>query len=898
MIGKKISHYKIIEKLGEGGMGIVYLAEDIKLSRNVALKFLPSHSISNKEDKERFIREAKAAASLNHTNIAHIYEIDEYLESEETKQMFIAMEYIEGKTLEDILQTNGGTPLPIKIAIKYIIQIAEGLKVAHEKGIVHRDIKTANIMVNEKDQIKIMDFGLAKLSGGTKVTKLGTTMGTAAYMSPEQANGENVDKRADIWSLGVVMYEMICGQLPFRNDYEQALLYSILNEEPEPLTSLRTGVPILLDDIILKALAKDPAMRYQHVDQIPADLKTVEVKTGNVTKISSKTQIRKKEKTSLKKNYKLLFGIESVVATITILVLLWLLLFNKNSNLNEVSYLNIDLSNSSVSNELLKSDISSFSYSPDSKYIVFTTLEKGIPILKLRNINSNKSVKMSGTENALSPFFSPDSKWIGFVSDGKLKKVSVKGGFIETLAETKGFRGASWGPNNNIIYSPFYSGGLFSYSISDKKITQITKLDTTKYERTHRWPQILPGGEYVLYTIGTSNNPNSYVNASIAIQSLDTGEKYILNVKGEMARYIEPGILLVTSNGKMLAAPFSLDKFKITKSPITILTDIDGEPGSGISNYSVSNSGNLVYLKGNRVKDLKLVLNDRNDLTSPILLENREYNTPRISPDGKKLAILVGKEQSSNIWLYDFKIKTINKFTFDGSINSLVWAPNRKGLYYMSNKNGKEGLKYKSLLGNSTEILIDDRQNELRQITSISNDGKYICFAGVGGTSDGIIQILNLKTKKIIIKKSNNNDYNGIISPNNKYLVYQTNETGTFEIFVTTFPNLNGKWQVSRNGGSYPIWTKNGNELIYTTPTNKLLSVPVNTNNGFTIGKPKELLDISGNFFPNNARNNYDITPDGKNFVFIKSSNNIAKQNTLNIILNWEKELLNKWEIK
>ena len=271
MIGKTILHYNILEKLGEGGMGIVYKAKDTKLDRTVALKFLPQYSITNNEDKERFIREAKAAASLSHSNIAHIYEIGEADDKDGRKLMFIAMEYIDGKTLEEIIRSNGGSPLQLKTAVNYAIQIADGLQAAHEKGIIHRDIKSANIMVNDKDQIKIMDFGLAKLAGATRVTTLGSTMGTAAYMSPEQAGGEKVDHRTDIWSLGVVMYEMICGQLPFKNDYNQALMYSILNEEPEPLTAKRTGIPIALDGVISKALAKDPSMRYQHVDEIPAD---------------------------------------------------------------------------------------------------------------------------------------------------------------------------------------------------------------------------------------------------------------------------------------------------------------------------------------------------------------------------------------------------------------------------------------------------------------------------------------------------------------------------------------------------------------------------------------------------------------------------------------------------
>jgi len=333
MIGETILHYKIIEKLGEGGMGVVYKAQNTKLDRLVALKFLPAHALSNSEGKERFIREAKAAASLNHQNIAHIYEIGESNEPESAKQMFFAMEYIEGKTLEEVIHSKGGSPLPLKTAINYTIQIAEGLQAAHEKGIVHRDIKSANIMVNEKEQIKIMDFGLAKFAGATKVTKLGTSMGTAAYMSPEQATGEKVDHRTDIWSLGVVMYEMICGQLLFKNDYEQALLYAIMNEEPEPLTAKRTGVPISIDGVISKALAKDPAMRYQHVDEIPADLRTIELKSGSLTtKISSQTRMFQSPQ---KKSLKIIKQIPWIITGVVILVSLFLIFFFKINNVTE-----------------------------------------------------------------------------------------------------------------------------------------------------------------------------------------------------------------------------------------------------------------------------------------------------------------------------------------------------------------------------------------------------------------------------------------------------------------------------------------------------------------------------------------------------------------------------------
>ncbi len=412
MIGKTILHYKILDKLGEGGMGVVYKAQDTKLDRMVALKFLPPHTIANEEDKERFIREAKAAASLNHSSIAHIYEINESADPNGNKQMFIAMEFVKGKTLEQILHSKTGGPLPIKTAINYAIQIAEGLQTAHEKGIVHRDIKTSNIMVDDKDHIKIMDFGLAKVSGATKFTHVGTTMGTAAYMSPEQASGQKVDQRTDIWSLGVVIYEMICGQLPFKNDYEQALLYSIINEEPEPLTAKRTGVPISLDTVIFKALAKDPGMRYQHVDEIPADLRTIEFKSGSLTtNISTQSVINK---SAVKNNLNIKKRLPWIVTCAVVLLSILFFVFTSNNNDTGNEYISRLSIGIPPENQPIYTDDQIITISPDGKFIAYIGSVNGTAQILLRPMNSYEVTILDGTQGAANPFFSPDGKWIAF----------------------------------------------------------------------------------------------------------------------------------------------------------------------------------------------------------------------------------------------------------------------------------------------------------------------------------------------------------------------------------------------------------------------------------------------------------------------------------------------------
>jgi serine/threonine-protein kinase len=313
MIGQTISHYKILEKLGEGGMGVVYRASDTKLKREVAIKFL-TRNLGTEEDKKRFHREAQAAAALNHPNIATVYEIDE-----SDGHTFIVMEYVEGRNLAEMLRAKGGSPLPLEDAINYSIQIAESLHAAHQQGVVHRDIKSANVMVTNEGRIKVMDFGLAKLATGTGLTKTGSTLGTAAYMSPEQAKGIKVDHRTDIWSLGVVMYEMITGQLPFKGDYDQAVTYAILNEDPEPITALRTGVPMALEGILNKAMAKDPKQRYQHVDEIPVDLGNIEMRPSGISRAMKAETMHSDKEQSIHLKRILPWGITVLVLIISII---------------------------------------------------------------------------------------------------------------------------------------------------------------------------------------------------------------------------------------------------------------------------------------------------------------------------------------------------------------------------------------------------------------------------------------------------------------------------------------------------------------------------------------------------------------------------------------------------
>jgi serine/threonine protein kinase len=890
MVGQTILHYRIIEKIGQGGMGVVYKAEDTKLKRDVALKFLPSNAIQGKEEKDRFTREAQAAAALNHTNIAHIYAIEEFED-----QIFIAMEFIEGESLEELIKANGGTPLSIGKAISFASQIAAGLEAAHEKGITHRDIKSANIMVTGKDVVKIMDFGLAKLANRTKMTVQGSTLGTAAYMSPEQAKGEKLDHRSDIWSLGVVLYEMISGKLPFKGDYEQAIIYSILNEEPEPLTALRTGVPIVLDGIVAKALAKNPEVRYQHVDELPADLKGIDQQSTSHFRVTTTSRIAEATDSQILRKGTLDARIPwllAAVLAVAFIVVLTLFLGQSKNVKPEAQHLNISAL-TAPNQQIFRTDVPALAISPDGTKIVYSISENGVPHLYVRPLNSFNAALINGTTDATAPFFSPDGQWIGFLADSKLKKVAVGGGAVETICEAPGFRGASWGLNNKIIFSPEYSLSLMSVSSSGGKTLSVSKLDTTSGERTHRWPQVLPGGDMVLYTIGDQNNPNSYTNAELAIQSLKTGERHILNVRGEMARYVEPGYLIVARNGDLLAAPFDLKKFKTTEDLQLVVANVDGDLGSGVSYFDISRAGILVYMEGSRKEEMELVWIDRKGNVDPLPIPPNSYSSPRISPNGKKLAVTIGRlyGTDNDIWIYDLPTAVFRRLTFGQSMWDPVWSSDSRKLYFSSGLPEKRGIMEKPIDGSRAEQLVFAAEEPIYPI-SISPDGQQLILNRQSGLSQADVLVLNLNNQKVSpLFKTDLFEFCGEISPNGKYFAYTTNETKRFEIFINTYPDLSGKWQVSSLGGTQPTWSRDGKELFYYTTQGKMMSVAIQTDPVLLIGKSRELFDVTQMFFPNRPVSNYDVTPDGQKFIMVRNASFNSNITAFNVILNLVSEL-------
>jgi serine/threonine-protein kinase len=874
MIGKTVSHYKILEKLGEGGMGVVYKAEDTKLKREVALKFLPMNALQTSDEKDRFMREAQAAASFSHANTAHIYAIEEF-----DDQMFIVMEFIIGKSIEDMLVgRNGRSPLRLEDAINYASQIAAGLQAAQEKGITHRDIKSTNIMVTDKDVVKIMDFGLAKLANRSKMTMQGTTLGTTAYMSPEQARGKDVDHRSDIWSLGVVLYEMITGQLPFKGDYEQAVIYAILNEEPEPLTALRSGLPIALDGIIAKALAKDPTIRYQHVDELPADLKASQSSqiTRTTTLPLSDVSRAQASFSGSGVSWRLVLPLVALIA-LAAFASAWFLKPKPAGTPQTVQRFILPSSHG----EQFERD---FAISSDGKHLAYIANDGESRRIFHRRMDEFQAEPLPGTEDAHRVFFSADGRWLGFVAQHKLKKISTTGGSPQVICDIFdwNFKGASWAFDDTIILGNEQPSGLVQVSTAGGSLRMITQVDEEKDEFYHLEPHILPGGKHVLFAMGNlAEAGRQNREPQIALLSLDTKKRWVLlDDGGRNPRYVPTGYILYLRSDVLMAVPFDLDNLEITGSALPVL--------EGISKSVVADDGSLFYTLSTTRNNKKLVWVDRKGLATPLLKQpGYKYQWPRLSPDGKRVAYGDGLV----IWVYDIERGSRTRFTFDKNSGEHIWTPDGKRItFWSSMADGSTRLFWKAADGSDQpEPLTDDKVEPYAG--SWSPDGQTLAFYGSrpGGQSDIWLQPLGGNAQAIISTQFI--ERLPIFSPDGRWLAYVSNESGQKEVYVQPYPVLDKRWLISNDGGNEPTWAGNGQELFYRNGY-KMMAVAIQTDPEFRAGTPRVLFEAEYDLHEFDDQN-YDVTPDGQRFVMIQSEST-SETARIHLVVNWFEELQSK----
>ncbi len=902
MIGSTVSHYKILEKLGEGGMGIVYKAQDTKLDRVVALKFLPSHLNASQQDKARFIHEAKSAAALNHPNICTIYGIDEHED-----QLFIAMEFVDGQTLRE---KQVSSVISLKQAIEIGIQIADGLSAAHEKGIVHRDIKPENIMVRKDGIAQIMDFGLAKLrSAGSKIsrlTKQGSTVGTAGYMSPEQVQGQDADHRSDIFSLGVLLYELLTGQLPFKGVHETALAYEIVNVDATPMATVKPAIDLALDAIVLECLAKEPGERYQSVAEISKELRRFKRESSKerVSRVTGVRDAYRSPSGEIPTTPPHSSRVEPPQGGKRPLPVLWVsatFFFVLATAALAFLYMRQPSEEAPVIRFTIPPPEKGFFLgqvpivSPDGLKIAFVARDSsGRSLIWVRSLSSVIATPLSGTDDAVYPFWSPDSRFIGFFQGAKLKKVEAAGGPPQTIADASQGRGGTWSSAGVIVFAPGYSTGLQQVSEAGGTPTQLTTLDSARSEESHRWANFLPDGRRFTF-LRRSTDPEK---SGIYLGSLDSRESSLLLPTISNAVYVSPGYLLFVRERTLMAQPFDAENGTMTGQAFPIAENVGFEPTYSYGLFSASANGVLALdvgtgATGNR----QLVWFDRSGKplqkvgTAGVLFDFA------LSPDEKRVVFRRIDQQTRNndLWILDLTRQTESRFTFRQTLDDdPVWSPDGTKIIYDSNPEGIGNIHQKIATGAGTDELLLKSTSGADFPLSWSPDGHNILYQHYDPKTQSDLWILPTVGEKepYPYVQTEAVEYSGNFSPDGQWIAYTSDESGRFEIYVQAFPTTKGKWQVSTTGGGMPVWGKNGKELFYLAPDKKLMAVDVaGTRGTFEQGIPRPLFEADVDNYA--TVNRYAVSRDSKRFL-INTSVEGASANPIMVVMNWTAEATKK----
>ena len=929
MVGKTISHYKVTAEVGRGGMGIVYKAEDTKLERTVALKFLAPHLLEDEEARKRFHREAKAAAGLSHPNICTVYEI-----GEEDGQTFLVMEFIEGEGLDAKIERG---PMPLKEALAFARQVADGLAAAHANGVVHRDIKPGNLSVTPEGRVKILDFGLALLTEDSKLTQLDGMVGTVAYMSPEQAQGAKVDYRTDLWSLGCVTYEMVRGQRPFQGVYDQALVYEIVNQEAEPLTAVRAGVPMELEWIVGKCLAKDREDRYGRAEDMMLDLRTLaeKLKSGGSTVLrtgvgaqravpapphaveASRAQHAAPLQGSAEVGGRPGLASQQTAAPVAAsaelvakrkLRLPWVLFAIAAAFALAVSF--VHFRETPVERSLYRfavplpedADLFTLSLSPDGRHVAIAMGQLGSTRrLWAHSLETGEQREMPGTDEAQYPFWSPDNLYIGFFAQGKLKKIALAGGPPQSLCDAENGRGGSWNRDGVIVFAPAPFGEIQRVPEGGGEPAAITGRNESQEGMSRRFPQFLPDGRHFLWTDRYVGRASGEGQSGIYLGSLDGKEPQRLLPDESNAVYTsgpgpEGGFILFVREGALMAQPFDAGRLELSGDLFPVADEVDRAVNVGSYAFSASAEASLVYQEGGAGQEAQLAWLDRQGKEIEKVGEPAQIRHVALSPDQQSAALTIFQSGSSaDIWLLEFARALRSRFTTHPASDGFpVWSPDGVHIAFSSERGGSLRVYRKRADGGGEAEVLESKVKGLAgnlYVSDWSRDGRFLAISGqtTSGSLDLFALPLEGDREPFTYLATEFTEVGGHFSPDGRWMAYTSNKSGQFEVYIRPFPKSGREWKVSASGGSTAVWRRDGKELYYIAPDATLMAAPIETGEELKVSAAQPLFPtrIATNFI-GLAWRNYDVSADGQRFLVANLTEQAAAPH-LTVITNWLK---------
>jgi eukaryotic-like serine/threonine-protein kinase len=895
--GMKLGPYEIQAPLGAGGMGEVYRARDTRLGRDVAIKVLAQHLSSSPELKARFEREARTISSLNHPHICHLYDIG----SQEGID-YLVMEYVEGETLADRLLK--GALLPEQL-LKIGIEIAEALSTAHRAGIVHRDLKPGNIMLTNAGT-KLMDFGLAKpaaavlattsparsitpstptmsvaalASPASPVTQRGHLVGTFQYMSPEQLLGAEADARSDIFALGAVLYEMATRRRAFEGKSQLSVASAILEKEPEPLSRLQPRLPGALDHVVSTCLAKNPDGRWQSAADVARELAWVAHTTTAAPTMS--------------------VGRHNLVRRAAwaagLLLMFSLALWQPWQTSPAPSVIRFPI---------IPPEKTTFGFglavSPDGHQVAFVAAQSNQTTLALRALDSTESKLVSGTGDAAFPFWSPDGNEIGFFAGGKLKKIDLRSGAVQSLADAYDGRGADWNRNGDIIFAPSPSSALFRISANGGNVIPVTVLDANKGETSHRWPHFLPDRNHFTFLVRSGVTKDA---ETIYIGSLNTHERQELFTASSGVEFAQPGYLMFVRSRTLFVQPFNEAKLRVTGEPIAVLDGLQPEGDSGPTYYAAFhvNGGVLAYRKGEG-RLVQLAWWDQSGKKLKDASELGTYDEPALSPDGSRVALDVTGVHNS-VWVLDLVRETLSRLSFEEVAVCPIWSPDGQQIVYRANEKKENALEYSivarpsSGAGNATTLLSQSsrERGETFFPDAWSPDGEILILEGLDVThgSHAALWLLPLKGDRKLqpFLSASFNQTHATFSPDGRWVAYSSDETGRSEVYAQDFPRRTKKVQISTGGGDQALWEHNGKELFYLSRDQNLMVVDVERRGGFKAGVPRVVFHAPipyGGIL--GSRISYAISPDRKR-ILLNVVQEARAQQSATAVVNWSAEV-------